>query len=256
MAMTMTGNKILIGRRPGAALAATVLCAVVASLAWVLKYELALGGLYVLKCLIGALVVIGLLSRVHARFAPGGELVAASLVTLVRALLVVFLFALVGEPVDALMMWAAFLMAGIASLSDAVDGWLARRMDTTSAFGARFDMETDAALIAALAVLAWYWERAGAWVLLAGAARYVFVLGMYCFRSMRRELPPSLRRKVVCVVQVVALLLCLLPVLTPVAAALCAALGVSALLGSFLLDTLWLIRAAHSKEVRHVEWHR
>ena len=145
-------------------------------------------------------------------------------------------------------MWTAVLIASIAALTDALDGWLARWTCTASAFGARFDMEADAALIAALALLAWYWERAGAWVLLAGAARYVFVLGICCLRWMRRELPASLRRKVVCVVQVVALVLCLAPVFSPAVSALCAALGVTALLWSFLLDTLWLLRAAQSKE--------
>lgn len=244
--MTMTGKTTTAGRWAGAALVGTPLCGVALSLA--LKHELALGGLYVVKCLIGELVLICLVIRARAQFAPGAELVVAHLVTLVRAMLVVLLFALLGESVDASIMWAAVFMASIAAMTDALDGWLARRTGTASAFGARFDMESDAALIAALALLAWYWERAGAWVLLAGAARYVFVLGIFCLRWMRRELPASLRRKVVCVVQVVALVLCLAPVFSPVVSALCAALGVAALLGSFLVDTLWLVRATHPKE--------
>lgn len=246
MAMTMTGKTTTSKRWVGAALVGLLLCAVMLSLA--LKHEFALGGLYPVKCLIGALVLIGLLMRARAQFAPGGELVVANLVTLVRAMLVVLLFALFGESVDTSIMWVGVFIASIAATTDALDGWLARRTDTASTFGARFDMESDAALIAALALLAWYWERAGAWVLFAGAARYVFVLGTCWLPWMRRELAPSVRRKVVCVLQVVALVLCLAPLLPPAMSALCAALGVIALLGSFLIDTLWLVRAAQSKE--------
>lgn len=246
LAMTMTERTSTAARWAGTILVATLLCAAVLPLA--LKHELALGGLFVIKCLIGELLLFFLVFRARAQSAPGGVLAVANLVTLMRAILVVLLFALLGEPADLLIMWTAVLIASIAALTDALDGWLARWTCTASAFGARFDMEADAALIAALALLAWYWERAGAWVLLAGAARYVFVLGICCLRWMRRELPASLRRKVVCVVQVVALVLCLAPVFSPAVSALCAALGVTALLWSFLLDTLWLLRAAQSKE--------
>ena len=37
-----------------------------------------------------------------------------------------------------------------------------------SAFGARFDMETDALLLLVLAALAWQFDKAGAWVLASG----------------------------------------------------------------------------------------
>ena len=50
----------------------------------------------------------------------------------------------------------------------AFDGPAARRSGIASRFGARFDMETDALMILVLAVLAWRWDRAGAWVLLPG----------------------------------------------------------------------------------------
>ena len=71
-------------------------------------------------------------------------------------------------------MLAVALAASVAVL-DGVDGWLARRTRMASAFGARFDMETDAALILVLAVLAWQFGRAGAWVLACGLLRYAFV---------------------------------------------------------------------------------
>ena len=43
-------------------------------------------------------------------------------------------------------------MATVALLLDAVDGQVARRTNTVSALGARFDMETDAFLVLVLSV--------------------------------------------------------------------------------------------------------
>lgn len=224
-----------------AALIASVVLALLA------KQGLSLSDLYVLKAACGIAVVVGLLQRGLRRAAGHGERVVfglANQVTLSRAVLVVLLLGLLGEYADARVMWSAVVVASVASVSDAFDGWLARRTGTCSDFGARFDMEADAALIAVLALLAWSWDRAGMWVLLAGAARYVFVLGTCCYGWMRRELPPSARRKSVCVVQIVTLVLCMAPILSATVSATVAALGVVALLGSFMIDTLWLARAA------------
>ena len=47
-------------------------------------------------------------------------------------------------------------LAGFALALDGVDGHLARRFDQVSDFGARFDMEVDAALILVLCIgLSW-----------------------------------------------------------------------------------------------------
>ena len=45
----------------------------------------------------------------------------------------------------------------------------------TSAFGARFDMETDAATVFGLSLLVWLCDQAGPWVLAIGLMRYIFV---------------------------------------------------------------------------------
>ena len=213
------------------------------ALALCAKQGLALSGLYLIKVACMLAFVVWLLHRA-LRHGHGGHFGLANHVTLARAVLVVLLLGLFGEHRGAQVMWSAVIIAAMASVTDALDGWLARRMGTVSDFGARFDMETDAALIAVLALLAWTWQRAGDWVLLAGAARYAFVVATYCCHWMRVQLPSSLRRKVVCVLQVVTLVVCLVPLLTPAASALVAAAGVFALLGSFSVDTLWLARHA------------
>ena len=85
------------------------------------------------------------------------------------------LAAALGEPHTTALAWAATALAILTSALDGVDGWLARRSTLASAFGARFDMETDALLIMVLSALAWRWDRAGAWVLACGLMRYAFV---------------------------------------------------------------------------------
>jgi phosphatidylglycerophosphate synthase len=143
--------------------------------------------------------------------------------------------------------WNTFelLVAAVAVLAlalDGVDGWLARLRGTQSRFGARFDMETDALLALVLSVLAWQSGRAGAWVLTAGLMRYAFLVATLLWQWLGRPLPESRRRKTICVLQLIALIACVAPVLPDggrAAAALCAVLMVS---GSFALDIAWLVR--------------
>ena len=113
----------------------------------------------------------------------------------------------------------------------------------STAFGARFDMETDALLILVLSLLAWQLDKAGPWVVLAGALRYVFVAASFFVPWLGRELPPSRRRQAACVVQIVSLILCLLPVLPPPPSAGIAFVGLVALAASFATDVVWLARA-------------
>lgn len=95
-------------------------------------------------------------------------------------------------------------LASIALVLDLVDGWVARRTNTASAFGARFDMETDAFLIAVLSV-----HVAGAygwwWVLLIGAMRYLYVAAAEFLPWLRLSLPPRRSAKVVAAIQGIAL---------------------------------------------------
>lgn len=141
---------------------------------------------------------------------------------------------------------AAWTIVGVAAMSavlDAVDGPVARRSGHASRFGARFDMETDAFLIVTLSVLVWRMGKAGPWVVASGALRYVFVAAAWFWPWLDRELPPSLRRKAVCVVQIVALIAALAPVVHPALAAPLAAVALALLLWSFWIDVAWLRRS-------------
>lgn len=177
--------------------------------------------------------------RAHHPFARFGR---ANQITTVRALLVAIVAGFIGEPYAPSAASFAAATSGLAALLDGVDGWLARRSGMTSAFGARFDMEVDALLIQVLAVLAWQWDKAGAWVVMSGLLRYLFVAAGWLWPWMRRPLIPTMRAKAICVVQIATLVLAIVPSIAPPASALLAAGGLLALCYSFLVDTLWLWR--------------
>ncbi len=138
--------------------------------------------------------------------------------------------------------WWIVGLSTVALVLDGLDGPVARRTRTESAFGARFDMELDAFMLVALSVLLWRSGKVGPWVTLVGGLRYFFVLGGLLWMPLRGRLPPSRRRKVVAALQGIVLVTCLAPVTRP---ALAGALAASALLllgYSFAVDTWWLAR--------------
>jgi phosphatidylglycerophosphate synthase len=160
--------------------------------------------------------------------------------TLARAALVALLAALVGEGDGPHLAAFAAAVGGVAVALDFVDGRLARATGLASAFGARFDLEADAALVMVLAALAWQFGRVGPWVLASGLLRYAFVAAGGFWPWLRRSLPPSLRRKSAAAVQMIVLVVVLAPGVPRPAATLVAAGALAFLCYSFLVDTLWL----------------
>jgi len=191
----------------------------------------------------GCLAVIALvaITRISPKNHPYATLGAANYVTAVRALLVALVAGVIGEPPERSLAWAATGGALAATVLDGFDGWLARRSDMSSPFGARFDMEVDALLIMALSTLAWTWGKAGAWVLASGLLRYLFVVAGWIRPWMERPLPPSRRRQTICVVQIAALIAVVAPVVTAPSSSWIAAAALAVLAGSFAVDTRWLV---------------
>lgn len=179
-------------------------------------------------------------ATVFAAEHPFPRLGPANLVTIIRAFLVALIGALIGEPNTAGVAAAAAVAIVIAVL-DGVDGWLARRSGMTSAFGGRFDTETDALLILVLSVLIWRYDKAGAWILAAGLLRYAFVGAGWVLPWMAGPLTPTLRAKTVAVLSLVGLSLALLPPVAPPASVLVAAATLASLTWSFAVDVrrLW-----------------
>ncbi len=227
---------------------------------------LGLGGAYVLMALGAYGLIMLILWRFLPLHRPRGRLGPANQVTLGRGVLTALVIALSGEAAGiaggmdagvgtcvgscmgtglatgAALGWTALALALLATLLDGVDGQLARRLGWASPLGARFDMEVDALLIAGLALLLWTLDRAGPWVLAAGALRYLFVAAGAFWPWLGQPLPPSKRRQTVCVIQILTLILALVPLLPRTWASLLAAIGLVFLVWSFALDIGWLAR--------------
>lgn len=214
----------------------------VATGAWILRAALDLGDEYVLKAggafACTMLVAAGSVRNGH----PFAQFGLANQITTVRAAIVALIVGLLFEPAQHTWMTIAAVAGLVVTTLDGVDGWAARRSGMASAFGARFDMEVDALLILALSGLAWQTGKAGAWIVLAGLLRYVFVAGMWTTDWMNRSLPHSQRRRAVCAVQIAGLSLIMLPIVAPPASTWFSAALLALLTYSFAVDTGWLWR--------------
>lgn len=195
-------------------------------------------------CLIGATV---LLLRLPRRL-PGDRFGRANTVTATRlALTCVLAATLVSQPWSGGLAWSLVALAATALALDGFDGWLARRYQEATRFGARFDMEVDALFLLVLSLLVATVGKAGLWILLAGLWRYGFVAAGLLWPPLNRPLPPSQRRKGAFVLQAVLLIACLAPSLSTGHSAWVAGLGLLLLSASFALDLHWLIRNRNSR---------
>jgi phosphatidylglycerophosphate synthase len=180
--------------------------------------------------------------RVLERFGP------ADWVTLTRAVLTCGVAALTaasfvaGPP----QVTALVATATVALLLDWVDGQVARRTGTASEFGAAFDMEVDALLVLVLSVFVARW--AGAWVLLAGAARYLLLVAGRWRPWLRRPIPERYWAKVVAATQGVVLVVAAADVL-PRTLVLVALAGALALLAVSFGHQVWWLRRDRDLEV-------
>lgn len=179
---------------------------------------------------------LGVLIGLHRdALRESGGFGAANLVTAVRIALSALLCAaplLGGQRASAL----ALLVLAL----DGVDGWLARRNAHATAFGARFDMESDAFYIASASFAAFVLDRLGGFILIAGALRYAYVLALAALHRSDAEAPRTRLGRYVFLIVALSLVLSLWPIpylRVPLAAA---ALGL--LLGSFAHSFTWSLR--------------
>lgn len=184
---------------------------------------------------------------------PTGEgFGAANAVTLLRGAIAAWLAGLIGSavPFEAAGWWLAGATV-LALALDGIDGRIARSRRTADAFGARFDMEVDAFLLLVLSILAVETGRAGPWVLGIGLMRYLFIAASAVLPALRRPLPESFRRKLVCVLQGMGLAFCLMPPVDPDVGSMAATAALILLAWSFAIDCRRLLarpvgRAARS----------
>jgi phosphatidylglycerophosphate synthase len=171
---------------------------------------------------------------------PHSRLGLCNVATLMRLMLVAVLFsALVG---DVSPNWMLFCIAVIALGLDGVDGWLARRQELASTFGARFDVEVDAAFAFLLAVYAASQGAVDFWVILLGVPHYLFAAARLLLPWLNGALRPNIARKAVCVFQIAALIALQVPFFVAGQLNVLIAAVVLALVWSFGRDILWLWR--------------
>lgn len=131
-------------------------------------------------------------------------------------------------------------MAAVALALDFVDGRVARRTRTASAFGARLDGEADAFLILVLSAYVARWV--GAWVLALGVVRYAYAVATWVVPWMQRPLPSRYWRKVVAAFTGISLLAAASGE-APAGVTYAALVAAAALLAeSFGWDVVWLWR--------------
>ena len=197
------------------------------------------GGIAAIIAVAGTVAVLAYIRGKLALHYPHARFGLCNGVTLARAAMVAALAGILWQGPQG---WDVLVLASVALALDGVDGWLARKSGLASDFGARFDMETDAALALVLAAHVWLGGMTGAEVLLLGAMRYGFVAAFWPFPWLAAALPDRFGRKVVCVVQIAALILLQVPGLMPEVARGVAWGAVAALVWSFGRDVLWLWR--------------
>ena len=146
---------------------------------------------------------------------------------------------------------ALVVIAVVCLALDGVDGKVARARGEADEFGARFDMETDAAMIVLLCVAVAVQGSVGWWVLAIGLARYAYWLCSLRVDALNRPVAPSFLRKAIAVAQSVALVVCLTlgatgfgPDWLP---SLIAAVALAGLGWSFASVTVWQLRAARGR---------
>jgi phosphatidylglycerophosphate synthase len=209
---------------------------VVIGLAWAARPWLQLGPLYPGKvaAVFATMMAIafGLVGDHHPylRFGPANH------VTMMRAMLAALIASLIGEPEMRRVAATGTAAAVVMIVLDGVDGWLARRSRMTSAFGARFDVETDAVFVMAMSILVWQHGKAGAWVLLGGMMRYAFVIAGSWMPWMARPLRPTRRAKTISVCHMLGLSVALAPIIPTPLTAMAVASAIVALSWSFAVD--------------------
>jgi phosphatidylglycerophosphate synthase len=150
------------------------------------------------------------LAALVARFSRARGFGIADVVTLVRGVGVCFLAGLALQALAGGLarhgVVAIIIMGTLCLTLDGVDGRVARARQEATAFGARFDVETDAAMLAVLSVAVAALGIAGWWVLAIGALRYAYVATSLVVPALRTPLPYRYSAKVIAVAQAVALL--------------------------------------------------
>jgi CDP-diacylglycerol--glycerol-3-phosphate 3-phosphatidyltransferase len=167
---------------------------------------------------------------------------AGNTLTLLRGLLLSMLagFLIAPRPAGILAWFPGLLMAAVTA-ADLFDGYLARRFNQATRLGEMLDMQLDGLSLLLSTTLIVLYKQAPAWFLLVGLARFLFVSGIAFRRRLGKpvfDLPPSATRRPFAGAMMGCSTVLLLPLFSPPATTLAAALFSLPFLAGFARD--WL----------------
>lgn len=189
-------------------------------------------------------VVLWLSYRRAARAIDEPTFTLASAITAFRGAAAVLLGAfLVGAWPMGVMSWLPAILVVITTVVDWLDGYVARRLDAVSTFGAEFDVEIDSFAVLIGTIVAVRLGVAPAIFIAIGLFRYGFLLGQWI--RLRRDLPvfdlpPRSRRKYVGALAMIAVFLVVVPVFPTTVTYLLATAALVPLTYSFGIDWLYV----------------
>ncbi|PEN07109.1 CDP-alcohol phosphatidyltransferase [Longimonas halophila] len=205
--------------------AGLLLACTAAALAWSALWPVVIAGTISFGGFVGAF-------RQH--WTPAGTFGAANTLTACR---LGGLLALALWPMSAL--WIAGGAAALLLL-DGADGWLARRFDQASDFGAFFDKEVDAFALLVLCLLAVQHQGIAPLLVTAGLLRYVFAVLMHLGNPPARTEPRTNAARYLYVFMMGAVLLPFLPL--PAWTQVVLWTAVAGLVASFFPYFAWALR--------------
>jgi len=142
--------------------------------------------------IVGVAMLGGLAGIEWARWTPDGTFGVANGVTALRVGLLGVL-----APVASVGPWPLVALSLFFLGLDGLDGWLARRYQLSSSFGAFFDKETDALFLLLLCGLTAFQGILPLWIVGAGLLRYGFVVVLFLLPTPQKtESRSSLARYV------------------------------------------------------------
>ena len=133
-------------------------------------------------------------------------------------------------------------LAFIALILDGVDGLIARRYKESDSFGISFDQEADNLMLLILCLSIYLNKDIGVEIFLIPIYRYIFILSMYRFLWLKRELPESFTRKFVCIFTSILLIISHISYLDEYIIINIVFFALFIITFSFAKDIIWLYR--------------
>ncbi|MFK7801752.1 MAG: CDP-alcohol phosphatidyltransferase family protein [Anaerolineae bacterium] len=91
-------------------------------------------------------------------------------------------------------------------ITDYFDGYLSRKLNKASLFGAQFDQESDAFYIGVYSLLLYVTGYAGVWIVTLGILRYLYVIALFLLNQQHKKEARIRGARIVAVMVMIALL--------------------------------------------------